>query len=95
MQQRYVLQNQADGRLNGSDHIRKILRSYDDSLENDNQQTIFNNKILGNSTGKIVQKASDKLKGVYFSVILFIAVYFVYKADAIKRYVTKRRKYTA
>lgn len=28
MQQRYVLQNQADGRMNGSDHIRKILRSF-------------------------------------------------------------------
>lgn len=74
---------------------KQAIQSYDDSLENDNQQTIFNNKILGNGTGKIVQKASDKLKGVYFSVILFIVVYFVYKADVIKRYVTKRRKYTA
>ena len=46
-------------------------------LENDNQQTIFNNKILGNSTGKIVQKASDKLKGVFCSVILLVLVYYL------------------
>ena len=65
---------------------KQAIQSYDDSLENDNQQTIFNNKILGNSTGKIVQKASDKLKGVFCSVILLVVVYFVYKADAIKRY---------
>lgn len=30
---------------------KQAIQSYDDSLENDNQQTIFNNKILGNSTG--------------------------------------------